>query len=581
MTVEHSFAFQNSRKDKVQSQTFSQISDEVAADFLQTVVLLDDQAFFAPIEPESVTILEEPPLKASVSTASVSETSKQPKISMQPVTNGPKHEEPSADPASAPDAVDDTHDLHAKAIIDAFGKKGLVCSVFRPEKEERSADDFFPALLKADLVVLDWIIHKDDGETALAVIGKLCQAAGEADRRGLRLIAIYTGQKDLLAVAARVHESITELGVSATLIECTVRVSAITIGVFAKPGVNVPTNLESRVVRFDDLPSRLIHEFAKVTCGLIPNLLISGLSALRQSTHVLLAQLNKDLDAAFLSHKCLLDQPDDAKHLALQLVSDEFRAVMDEYNVLKTLNEDIIAAWLSEYHADGFSISLPDKDKKGLSNKVYSIDREKVAQLLGDGFTTAKGTLGLPNSAKGELTKLFLRSEEQAEECDNRFAMLTSCRSRYKMESPVPSLTMGTILATGTEGTREYLLCIYPVCNSARVDNNQPIPFLPLSVDQKVVYFVARHKEKFLQLRLQEPPFTCVTKVFSPSAPEKVVRAELKDGDFVFKDSANVEFTWIAELKPAQAQRVMNSFAEWINRIGLDESEWLRQKRKA
>ena len=38
-----------------------------------------------------------------------------------------------------------------------------------------------------------------------------------------------------------------------------------------------------------------------------------------------------------------------------------------------------------------------------------------------------------------------------------------------------------------------------------------------------------------------------------------------------------IELTWIAQLKPAHAQRIAEALGRELTRVGLDESEWLRR----
>jgi hypothetical protein len=64
--------------------------------------------------------------------------------------------------------------------------------------------------------------------------------------------------------------------------------------------------------------------------------------------------------------------------------------------------------------------------------------------------------------------------------------------------------------------------------------------------------------------------------VFEPTDGGKVI-ATNNGTDFVFTAaSSGTSYRWIAELKPAHAQRVANLFASTFSRVGLDESEWGR-----
>jgi hypothetical protein len=63
---------------------------------------------------------------------------------------------------------------------------------------------------------------------------------------------------------------------------------------------------------------------------------------------------------------------------------------------------------------------------------------------------------------------------------------------------------------------------------------------------------------------------------FSPNKNEKVMADAQSDGGFLFNDTGKVIYKWIADLKPAHAQRIANLLASNLSRVGLVESEWNR-----
>ncbi|MNK90685.1 hypothetical protein D3C87_1107490 [compost metagenome] len=61
---------------------------------------------------------------------------------------------------------------------------------------------------------------------------------------------------------------------------------------------------------------------------------------------------------------------------------------------------------------------------------------------------------------------------------------------------------------------------------------------------------------------------------------DEVVRVERKREfiEFAILLAEEGEYvSWVAEMKPMQAQRVVGSITSNLSRIGLDEFEWLRQ----
>ena len=92
------------------------------------------------------------------------------------------------------------HSLDARTLVDSFAKHGLICAVIAPsENDSSTADTVMPVARRADIVILDWRLHQDDGKTTTKLLTDLLRD-GEATR--LRLVAIYTGQGNLIEIGA-------------------------------------------------------------------------------------------------------------------------------------------------------------------------------------------------------------------------------------------------------------------------------------------------------------------------------------------------------------------------------------------
>ena len=100
-----------------------------------------------------------------------------------------------------------SHPLDAKGLIKSALDLGLVCSVVNPTGDEVSvAKSVAKASLRADIVSLDWHMnHGDDGELASEIIQEILRG-DEAIGGRLRLIAIYTGNKDQGAILEKIAE---------------------------------------------------------------------------------------------------------------------------------------------------------------------------------------------------------------------------------------------------------------------------------------------------------------------------------------------------------------------------------------
>ena len=64
---------------------------------------------------------------------------------------------------------------------------------------------------------------------------------------------------------------------------------------------------------------------------------------------------------------------------------------------------------------------------------------------------------------------------------------------------------------------------------------------------------------------------------FSPiEETDAQILAYQKDGQYVFKDTENKQYIWVAELKEMFAQHIVSAYASQLSRVGIDNSEWIR-----
>jgi hypothetical protein len=159
-------------------------------------------------------------------------------------------------------------------------------------------------------------------------------------------------------------------------------------------------------------------------------------------------------------------------------------------------------------------------------------------------------------------------------EMDEKFTMLMSLRHRY--DDPAPQLSLGALLAS-VEEVPKYLLCLQPLCDSVRLHGVRSFAFLPLNLvtSSKKCDLIVDHLQKLRFLTHKFNPFLLQMISFAPTKDEKVVGASQGEG-FSFRSEDGRDFSWVADLKPAHAQRMANNFASTFSRVGLYESEWNR-----
>jgi hypothetical protein len=297
--------------------TLADAARNAAAKFLQSVVVVDDQAALtsnagpdddmavppgrdnAAAAPEPAPLVPAPERVVSLGGEEAGE-----ETTSEAVPHGELR---------VPEKVPDVHGLDAKSLIARFAEMGLVCAVLKPDADEDLKPQIAQAAKRADLIVLDWEIYKDGGLTALGLIDRIL-SDDEAGRR-LRLIAIYTVEPALKDIADKASAKLDAHYAAMNLKrldDFTIIKGPARVVVLAKQGTRIPKEDHEATARIIDvkyLPDRLVEEFSQMTMGLLPKAALVALAALRADTHKLLTIFDRELDAAYLGHRILLPNP--------------------------------------------------------------------------------------------------------------------------------------------------------------------------------------------------------------------------------------------------------------------------------
>lgn len=587
------------------ADTFRKNSAAVARAFLHTAVFLDDHAFPSEDQREPATDSLVSPGGPLADDENVTEGSVSDAVNegadvavaplsgeAQPVLDGAstatrsgdttrKREPPAVEPAPDVDPFD------ARTTIEAFARQELVCAVLQPDRRG-GLQAPLDAARRADVVVLDWVIHGDHGRMTGDLVAQILKADIERGGR-LRLIAIYTIGPDLAAIADELQKRLSKDDLEATRKgSFVIEADNYRIVVLAKPGARTPD--AQQVVASGDLPARLQEEFAALASGLIRNLALRGLSVLRDNTHELLARLGRDLDPGFAAHRALLPVPDDAERHAEEVLAGELSSMLRAFDVGAEASLVRTHAWLA--HQGGkYEMAFDGKNSKPVS-------LDELEKLLTGGINNwtdaaigKKETKGCRDRFFKHATKTFVPvvtdRETIADLSDLRFAVVTSTAHHYDRRRarpdeelpPPPWLRLGTIICNDTAEQRRYLLCIQPRCDSVRLKDREPnkFAFLVASAVEPPKQFdivVEDGPKNFQRLKVAGRVADIHTESFESKGG--VVRATWNDNGYYFAGSAGA-FRWIAQLKDGHAQRVANRFASELSRVGVNESEWLRR----
>ena len=533
---------------------FMELSKEVAKDFLHTAVFVDEQAYFEKQEQVKELL---PPSRGQTKRTDVNILS---------------------------DVSDQSsHDLDAKTVIDTFAAEGIICSVIRPTEDDLLSSQTLEAMKRADALILDWDLHGDKGKKALEIIQLLLSSDINEDSR-LRLIIIYSGEKDIKNISERVSESLGnsfKLDGEFTYIKGHTRIS-----IYAKEYANVIDEYNSRLLKIEDIPNCLASELSQMTAGLISNVALKSMSVLRKNTHLILAKLGPEIDPPYLSHRCLLPHPEDAKGHIVDIIADELHYLLNNSEVTDFADLDSIKKWLNHVNPDKeYCIHHSD------GNTPYDIDinYDQIISLLQKGYDKTKKSIkynddkgvNKPINDKGfkQLSKTFDFTAGDFDKKDYQFAVITSQKSHYVEGSNTPILTQGSILKGIIDGSSsKYWLCIQQKCNCVRLKKETEFSFVPLKniEGNKGFDLVVQDQDSYIELRIDYDNHESWLFKFEP-ASGGVVRAALDNAQFVFKTTDENKFHFISELKENHIQRISNNIATKLSRIGLDESEWQRR----
>ena len=542
-----------------EATAFRSRTSEVITAFLQSVVVLDDLA-------------EMSSASGTLTTEAVSEPLTTPDY---PPTTAPADSAANRDPRGAP--------LHAESVISGFADIGSVCAVLSAAPGREFRDRTVSAAKRADIVVLDWKIQDSVGNEALRVMREILQD----DRYGgrLRLMAIYTGEPDLSEIHRRVREAADKFYEDHELMDdpSSFRMSKgpLHIVILAKAGVltRAPSEL-GREVSESGLAGRLTEEFALMAGGLLHNVAMSGIAAVRDNAHRVLAKFGKGLDPGYLGHRLLLSHPPDAEDHAEAALGAEIMSVIEDARPGARANIETIESWLALRQSEGLDLLEPFP----FQGEPDPVDRwrELLAQGIGAGGDLPAGKRKLADRG----AEAFAEDPGAAKRSSRQFAALLSLKTRYPGRPP--RLVIGTVLRTEQPDTR-YFLCLQPKCDSVRLDGATGFPLIPLlasgggSRATSTRLIVEVEHDQWKHFGIGAKPSELVLPVFEPGQdpPGEVVASEDPLGRFYFDDARGERYWWVADLKDEHALRDAAEVANALSRPGPNDSEWLRQARRS
>ncbi len=507
---------------------FFEHSKSIVEDFLQTAVFLDDRATFI-YEEKVAEVIDTTPFRG-----------------IEKATEEPTEINP--DDAIEEDTERTEHLLDAKTIIDTFMNKGIVCSVLKCVEETYDAQvtNYLKLLRKADMVVLDWDLFRDNGDRVVFLLSKLLES--ETDLHPFRSIVIYTAN-NLESVKKKLSEKSITFPEDSYVSDVPSNYTSISI--YSKPFSKEA--IEERTVDFSELVNKCIKDFTTSFHGIVPNVTMAAISEIRNNTHNLLSVLNKNLDIAYLSHRALLPYPEDAEKHIEEIIISEIESIIHENNIGKNAALNII-----KEHPH-----LLEKKYKGI-NFIDCLENGVETYI-----STNKEKSDLKKDIKKCFTKAWYESEEVAKNAEIKFVKLTTLQTKYTNEKNL--LSLGLIIEQ--LDTQEKYLCLQPRCDSVRLIGDTEFILLLLDSSNDKFDLLCNDDEKYKIKYNKEFRKTISFKICDSE------QAVIPNEDLYYEDSNSKKYKYLAKLKPMQAQKISNEYGSYLSRVGLNESEYLRRNR--
>lgn len=495
------------------------------------------------------------------------------------------------------------HEFDALKITKAFADKKKICAVYKAENIE-DIKNFISISKKADVTIIDWKMKgiltseeidleedapDDDirGVYTKQIIKEVLTEKNVQDN--LKLIIVYTGDFTILEeIAEEIFYSLqTEfLGLKKIDSDLSIEFDNFKILIRSKEvNISHAKHLEKFVLRYEQLPDFVLTEFTKMTCGILSNFALLSLSILRNNSHKILALFSKDLDSAFLSHKVLLPNQEDAETLLIELFGDSISDLLFYHKIGGYVNKELINDWIEENIID---------EKFEITDKSFTRTKAMIHGLIQSSDTDINKRIKNSFEGNGNLTAnqkesfiinstcLFLTNKDQnkSTKINLEFAKLTHHKSLFLPNNIEPKLTLGTIIKSTKKEI--YYICIQQKCDSVRlkIDEERKFLFLPFISTTEEKFDILTHDE--VKLKQEKKSFSIRTIIFICNNKDGVIKGVKNDSNkFIFSQKysseENEQFEWVLDLKDLHSQRIVAEYASNLSRVGLDESEFLRR----
>jgi hypothetical protein len=435
-----------------------------------------------------------------------------------------------------PEESNENQDFPSQQLVNSFAKKQIVCSLYQPGKGESFSNDsdVYELSLASDIVIVDWDLGGTPGEKALELIYSLVHQSIETKPEQLRLILVYTGEKELEAIAGEVFDKLTT--VSMENIEPKKEDEGLSmhspnsrVVILGKPERHRIEKYKTHEVHQNDLAQRSIEEFSRLASGLLQGAVLLGLAKIRENNRKILSKFDESIDTAFLLHRAISLPHEEAFEHIHPLLVGELQAILQDCLPGQIITDSLVSDWsLNKWKPNNTALNL-------LPQQTNANEFIKNIFLFGPSLGLHMNSVPLTiakkkeekwvwNFDKKKLDKLTsLMFQNDANLSNHRLAILMSNRTSYGNKK---YLTFGTIIRIEEINATQYLLCILPVCDTVRLEKTRRFIFCTLDIknpDNGVnnANIIIEDNDKIIELFYSSKSYHCTTLDFEPDLDEK------------------------------------------------------------
>ena len=402
----------------------------------------------------------------------------------------------------------------------------------------------------------------------------------------MRLIVVYTGDDENISILQALRSGIQFEAMQESLIEESgsygLLVGQRTRIVVVNKEVTIG-NSGPNPVSPQDLPKKVIKEFAVLSDGLLRSAILYAATTIRDQAHRLLLKFPPRLDPCFVAHLIAIPNYEDAASFFRQTLVDAIDTALIDSQLSEQLSKDIVKEFFDSPELLEFMNSNGEQRNSTISNRVNSIAQSIDEQSVASDQSSPSVPM-VPQLVSDLLDDAGGFKKEYYE-----FSSLSTFARREKdfknNPSFTPKLTFGSILQTIKNGLVEYFVCIQPLCDTVRLSTSQPTPFpllkLRMDSNSKGGIVVEKSDGTWSNLPVDTKAEHLTMVKFKASRNGTVTFIKGTSGKWETKSSVPSGTTppvyfWIGDLRIDKTQNITSALSNRFSQLGIDEFELLR-----